>query len=118
MLTTTSISQRLVELLRNREFVRAYTELFSSDAESIDPLSPRPGSLIGLPLLIQAEEQFLSKIRIRDLEISEAICAGSYFSLRLYMQFDLGDVERIIDEICVYQVNHGLIVKQQFFVSK
>ena len=117
MRTITSISHRLIELLRKQEFVKAYTELFSADAESIDPLNPRPGGLKGLSKLIQAEEQFLSKVKIHGIEISEAIHAGSYFSISLVMSFHLEGKERVIDEICVYKVDQGAIISQQFFIS-
>ena len=116
MRTITSISDRLIELLRKQEFVKAYTELFNAEAESIDPLDPRPGGLKGLAQLIKKEELFLSKVQINNIEISEAIHAGNYFSISLFMSFRLEDKEGSVDELCVYKVEQGEIVSQQFFV--
>ncbi|MGY3211983.1 SnoaL-like domain-containing protein [Mucilaginibacter sp. HD30] len=116
MRTVRAISHRLIELLRKQEFVQAYNELFNAEAESIDPLNPRPGGLKGLLQLIKAEELFLSKVQIHTIEISEAIHAGNYFSISLFMRFHLEGEDRSIDELCVYKVKEGEIVSQQFFI--
>jgi hypothetical protein len=117
MKTITSISQNLIELLRKLEFVKAYNDLFSEEAESIDPISPRPGPLKGLSKLIEVEKQFLSRAEIHSIDISEAIHAGNYFTIRLFMIFSIDSNKRNIDELCVYKVDQGKIISQQFFLS-
>ena len=117
MQTITSISQNLIKLLRNQEFVKAYNDLFSEEAESIDPINPRPEPLKGLSKLIEAEKLFLSRVEIQSIDISEAIHAGNYFTIRLSMGFFIDGKERNIDELCVYKVSEGKIISQQFFVS-
>jgi len=117
MKTITAISQNLIELLRNLEFVKAYNDLFSEDAESIDPINPRPEPLRGLSKLIELEKQFLSRAEIHSVDISDAIHAGDYFTIRLFMIFSIDGNERNIDELCVYKVSEGKIISQQFFVS-
>ncbi|SHL90827.1 SnoaL-like domain-containing protein [Mucilaginibacter sp. OK098] len=116
-MTATSISQTLITLLRNQEFLKAYQDLFSEDAESIDPINPTPGPIKGLAKLIELEKQFLAKAKIRAITISEAIHSEAYFSIRLFMQFDINGKESSINELCVYKVNAGKIISQQFFIS-
>lgn len=113
-----SISNKLIELLRNQDFIGAYQDLFSDDAESFDPLNPHPSPLKGLAKLLEREKQFLSEVTILTLEVSDAIQAGNYFAIRLFMQFRLDEKEISIDELCIYKVADGKIVRQQFFVDK
>ncbi|MBB5441218.1 hypothetical protein HDC92_004925 [Pedobacter sp. AK017] len=110
----TSISNKLIELLRNQDFIGAYQDLFSGDAESFDPLNPHPSPLKGLAKLVEREKQFLSKVSILNIDVSEAIHAGNYFTIRLFMQFRLNEKEMFIDELCIYKVADGKIIKQQF----
>ncbi|WP_028295627.1 nuclear transport factor 2 family protein [Olivibacter sitiensis] len=117
MQTITSISRHLIQLLRNQQFVKAYEDLFSEDAESIDPINPRPEPLKGLSRLIEVEKLFLSKVEIYNIEISEAIHAENYFTIRFFIAFLIDGKKRNIDELCVYKVSQGKIISQQFFVS-
>lgn len=114
----TSIADRLTFLLRNREFVNAYQELFDNEAVSVDPLNNEPGDLKGLPVLISREIDFLSKAQILDLDVSQAIIAGSYFAISLFMRFDIGGQEMTIDELCIYKVRKGKIISQQFLIAE
>jgi hypothetical protein len=116
-MTATSISQTLIRLLRNQEFLKAYHDLFSEDAESIDPINSKFGPIKGLAKLLELEKQFLAKAKIRAIEISDAVHSEAYFSIRLFMQFDIDGKEGSIDELCVYKVNASKIISQQFFIS-
>ena len=113
----TSISDRLIYLLKNKEFVKALTELFSEDVVSIDPLNPAPGGIKGLGVLIERERDFLTKVSILNLDISEAIHAGNYFSISLFMNFIMNGRKMILDELCIYKVCEGKIISQQFFIA-
>ena len=117
MQTVTEISEILIELLRKQEFLQAYKRLFSDDAESIDPLNPKEGPIKGLNKLIDLETQFLSRATIHQVDVSDAIQSGAYFSIQLAMHFSIGGTEKTIDELCVYKVSGTKIVSQQFFVS-
>ena len=117
MNTIPVIANRLASLCNELKFVEAYTELFADHAVSIDPnLKNEP--LTGLHNLIDHEQQFLANVEIHDIKVSEAIFAGSYFSLILSMHFTIkGQGSKTIEEICVYKVENGKIVSQQFFID-
>jgi hypothetical protein len=55
------------------------------------------------------EKQFLSKAKTNFIDISEVIHAGSYFTIRLFMEFSIDSKENNVDE--------GKIISQQFFFS-
>jgi hypothetical protein len=117
MQQTSAIAQTLIELLKKQQFLQAYNELFSDDAESIDPLNPQKGPVKGLDKLIALETKFLSSSTIHHIEISEAILSGDYFGIQLAMTFSIGGQKKRIDELCVYRVKAGKIISQQFFIS-
>jgi hypothetical protein len=117
MYSINEIAGRLASLCSQHKFVEAYTELYSDHAESIDP-NFKNVPLKGLVGLIERETQFLSATQIHDVKLSDAIFAGSYFSIIFSMEFTPNGKERKkIEELCVYKVENGKIVSQQFFIG-
>jgi hypothetical protein len=117
MNTIPEIANRLASLCNELKFVEAYTELYADNAVSIDP-NLKNVPLTGLHNLIEREEQFLANVEIHDIKVSEAIFAGSYFSVIFSMNFTVkGQGNKMIEEICVYKVENGKIVSQQFFIG-
>jgi len=117
MQTVTSISENLIELLKKQEFIKDYEELFSQEAESIDPLHSALPSLKGLTGLIEREKAFLTRAKVNRVDVSEAIHAGAYFTFKLSMNFSIEGKEHHLDELCVYKVGQGKIISQQFFIG-
>jgi hypothetical protein len=117
MNTVPEIANRLASLCNELKFVDAYTELFADDAVSIDP-NNKNEPITGLHNLIEYENQFLARVEIHSINVSEAIFAGSYFSLVFSMNFTVKGVgDKQVEEICVYKVENGKIVSQQFFIG-
>ncbi|HWD87617.1 MAG TPA: SnoaL-like domain-containing protein [Mucilaginibacter sp.] len=118
MRTIEQIASRLVELCREQKFVEAYKELFAEEAISIDPMYTIMPHARGLITLIEREKQFLAKTQINGITISEPMISGSYFAIRIDMDFiheDRGHVNS--GELGVYHVKDGKIVSQQFFMG-
>ena len=117
MNTINEIANRLIALCTKLEFVEAYTELYAEDAVSIDP-NYKNEPFKGLGNLIDREKQFLLRVEIHEIKISEPIYAGSYFSVVLSMDFTVnGQDRKMLEEICVYKIEMGKIVSQQFFMG-
>ena len=117
MNTVPEIANRLSSLCSEHKFVEAYNELFLEHAESIDPIYKNV-PLKGLVNLIEREKQFLSANVIHELKLSEPIFAGSYFSIIISMSFTPNGGERKnMEELCVYKVENGKIISQQFFIG-
>jgi hypothetical protein len=117
MNTTTQIAHTLASLLRQQQFVEAYSQLFADDAESHDPIYANQPPLRGLELLIDREKQFLQRARIHGIEVSEPVIAGSYFTISLQMDFTAADERKKLAELCVYKVTDGKITRQEFFIG-
>lgn len=117
MNTVPEIANRLASLCNELKFVEAYTKLFADNAVSIDPIYKNE-PLTGLHNLVEREKQFLANAEIHDIKVSEAIFAGNYFSVILSMHFTVkGQESKMIEELCVYKVENGKIVSQQFFIG-
>ncbi|NOW97984.1 nuclear transport factor 2 family protein [Mucilaginibacter sp. SG564] len=117
MNTLPEIANRLASLCNELKFVEAYTELYADDAVSIDPNNNNE-PITGLHNLLEREKQFLAIVDIHDIKVSEATFAGSYFSMVLSMHFTIkGQDPKMLEEICVYKVENGKIVSQQFFIG-
>ncbi|MGZ3753560.1 MAG: SnoaL-like domain-containing protein [Flavisolibacter sp.] len=118
MYTIHEIANGLTELIGDQKFVEAYEKLFADDAESIDPLNKEQPALKGLEKLIAREKDFLARTEIHLLTVSQPIIAGSYFTLSLHMDFTIaGQGKMLVEELCVYKVNDGKIISQQFFIG-
>jgi len=118
MKTTLDIATRLTELLKNRQFVTAYEELFIDDAISIDPLKPDLSPVKGLTKLIEFEKAFLSEAKIPSVDVSEPIISGAYFAIRLSMQVTIDSADVPFEELCIYEVRNEKLVSQQFFINR
>jgi hypothetical protein len=117
MNTIPEIANRLTSLCTELKFVDAYTELYDDNAVSIDP-NYKNEPFTGLHNLIEREKQFLANVEIHDIKMSEALFAGNYFSVVMSMHFTIkGQESKMLEEICVYKVDNGKIVSQQFFMG-
>jgi hypothetical protein len=120
-MTTQQIANRLVELCRTGQNVQAYQELFSQDAVAIEPafVADYGGApeTKGLPALLAKNAKFQEMLEAyHSGSISEPLVAGNFFSVKMEMDVTYKEMGRRLDEeICVYEVRDGKIVKEQFF---
>jgi len=118
METTKTIATRLVNLLKEQQFVQAYRELFADDTVSIDPVYANEPPLKGLSLLIEREEAFLKRGTIQSIRVSEPLIASNHFTISLALVFTpTGQETRTLEELCVYHISAGKINSQQFFIG-
>jgi len=117
MTTVNEIAARLSSLCAQHKFVDAYTELFSEHAISIDP-NYKNIPLEGLHSLIERERQFLAANQINSVSISEPLFAGNHFTVAMAFDFTpAGGERKSLEELCVYKIENGKIVSQQFFIG-
>lgn len=116
---TSQIADRLVELCRNGQFEAAWTELYADDAISIEPEGSPSGVAEGLDEIRQKGEEFMASVEtLHGIEVSEPLVAGNFFSLSMVLDVSFKDKGRVrMEEICVYEVDDGRIVSEQFFYA-
>lgn len=119
-MNTEQIARRLVELCRNGEFSRAQEGLFAENAVSREPEGMQDGPLgnaDGLDAIRRKGEAFEKTYeKMHGVTVSEPLVAGDFFSVA--MGFDATwkrGGRRSLEEICVFEVRDGKIVREQFF---
>lgn len=119
-MNTEAVAKRLVELCRQGKYEQAQNELYADDAVSLEMEGLPPGSLgnvKGLDAIREKGRQFNAGIQaMHGGSVGDPIVAGNWFSLAMSMDATFKERGRMqMEEICVYQVRGGKIVREQFF---
>ena len=118
VMTTRDIANRLNELFKENKWMEAQDELFSEDAISVEP-DHSPGLKIaeGLDAIKKKGRDFNEMVEeVHGGYASEPIVAGNHISVAMGMDATYKGMGRQkMDEIVVYEVKDGKIVKEQFF---
>jgi ketosteroid isomerase-like protein len=118
VMTTKDVANRLHELFKENKWKEAQDELFSRDAESIEPKdSPGMKSVKGIDAIHKKGEDFNNMVEeVHGGWVSEPIVAGKYIAVAMGMDCTYKAMGRQkMDEIVLYEVKDGKIVKEQFF---
>lgn len=116
-MTTQEIANRLVELCRTSNYDQVYNELFAPNAVNIEPEHSNMPSVNGVEAIKQKGAQFNEMIQtVHGSYVSDPLVAGNHITLTMGVDFTGKDGNRInMEEVCVYEVKDGKIVKEQFF---
>ncbi|PKV48837.1 hypothetical protein ATE84_0851 [Aquimarina sp. MAR_2010_214] len=116
-MTTITIANKLVELLREKKFLEAQQQLFATNAINQEPDKFKEKSVVGLEAMVQKEKRFLLYVKKwNHFEVSEPLVSKDHFSIRMITDVTMVNNDNIeIDEIIVYEVSDGKIIKEQFF---
>jgi hypothetical protein len=118
VMTTQEVANRFNELAQSGQWQQIQDELFSDDAESIEPEhSQGMRSAKGREAISQKGKQFGEMVEEMHGGFTGAPqVAGNYFSVAMGMDCTMKGQGRMkMDEICVYEVKDGKIMKEQFF---
>ena len=116
---TSQIADRLVELCRKGEFEAAQTELFAEDAVSIEPDGAPMEMAEGLAAITEKGRQFRASVeQMHEIVVSEPVVAGNFFTVSMALDTTFKGRGRVnMEELCVYEVDDGKIIAEQFFYS-
>lgn len=119
MKTTQEVANALVNYCRKQEFETAVKELYDEYIVSIEPEGIEKRETIGLAAVIQKGDQFDNMISIfHGIEVSDPIVAENFFTCSMKMDATFkGEKRSQMDEICVYQVKDGKIIREEFFYT-
>lgn len=118
-MTTQEIANRLVLLCRKGDWHQAQRELYHEDIESIEPPGTPWGNVKGMEALTKKGEQWSGMVEeIHENEVSEPMVADNFFTLRMESDNTFKGMGRMkFEELCLYEVKDGKIVKEQFFYT-
>jgi hypothetical protein len=118
-MSPTEVAHRLVELCRQGAYDQAHKELYADDAVSIEPDFATDNFARGREALAQKGKMFADTFEMHGGTTSEPVVAGNFFSCA--MTADVTERKSgarfTIEEVAVFEVKDGKIVREQFFYS-
>ena len=117
---TTEVAAKFNELAKEGNWDKIQDDLFAENAVSIEPPgSPGLQSVDGLAAIKEKGRQFSESVEeMHGGYSSDPLVADNFFSVAMGMDVTLKAMGRMkMDEIAVYEVKDGKIVKEQFFYS-
>jgi ketosteroid isomerase-like protein len=118
VMTTQEVANRFHELAQSGQWDKIQEELYADDAVSIEPpKSQGLQSVEGKEAIRKKGEMFNEMVEEMHGGYSrEPQVAGNFFSVVMGMDVTMKGAGRMkMDEIAVYEVKDGKIVKEQFF---
>jgi len=119
-MTTEQIAGRLKELCDQGQFEHALKELFSPDAESIEPYETPDFARVtkGIDAILGKGKKWNGMVTEQHgFEISEPLVANDSFALTMHIDVTMKGGKRMNHkELCVYAVSSGKIVSEQFYM--
>jgi hypothetical protein len=116
--TTQEVANRMNELFKEYKWAEVQEELFAEDAESIEPEhSPGLKSVKGKDAIKKKGEDFNNMVEeMHGGWVSEPLVGGNHISFAMGIDATYKGMGRQkMEEIAVYEVKDGKIVKEQFF---
>jgi hypothetical protein len=117
-MSTQEVAKRFNELAQAGQWDVVLEELFSKDAESIEPAGAQGlPSVKGLDKIKEKGKQWAEMIQeMHGGYTNEPQVAGNHFVCTMGIDVTMKGQQRTkIDEVAVYEVRDGKIVKEQFF---
>ena len=116
--TTAEVAARFNELAKEGNWNKIQDELFADNAVSIEPpTSPGLQSAEGKAAIKQKAKTFNEMVEeMHGGYSTDPVVAGNFFSVAMGMDVTMKGMGRTkMDEIAVYEVKDGKIVKEEFF---
>jgi len=120
VMTTQEVANRFNELAQSGQWDKIQGELFAENAVSIEPPQGAAMGMVnvnGLDAIKKKGEDFTRMVEAMHGGYSTLpVVGGNFFSVGMGMDVTLKGAGRVkMDEIAVYEVKDGKIVKEQFF---
>lgn len=120
-MNTQDLANRLVELCRVGDYKTAYAELYSPDIISVWPKwSPEEVPCIGIDNVLKKSEQWSKNMeQFLWWRTSDPLVAGNFITLTMWFKciYTWNTEVSKEEEVCVYEVADGKIIREWFFYS-
>ena len=119
-MTTQEVAAKFNELAQRGQYDKIQSDFYADNAVSIEPAHAAAigmGNAEGLEAIKKKGEAFNQMVEeMHGGYSTEPVVAGNHFSVAMGMDVTMKGAGRIkMDEIAVYEVKDGKIVKEQFF---
>lgn len=119
-MTTQEVADRLVELCRKGDYEQAIKELYSPDIVSVEAEGTPNRIVTGLEAIAEKGVKFQNMLeKVNSTVVTDPIVAENFFSCAMLMNVQMKGVPVAVnmDEVCVYTVSNGKIVREEFFYT-
>lgn len=118
-MNTNDVATRLVELCRQGQYAQAQEELYGEAVVSWEAPGLDMPPAEGIDAVKAKTQQWAeSVVEVHSAQVSDPLVAGNHFTIT--MENDATFKERgrsQLKEVCVYEVDNGKIVREQFFYN-
>ena len=118
-MTTQEIANRLVELCRSGDYETCHKELYSPEIISVGPVwSPEENPVQWFDALAEKAKAWHEQMeKFISGWVSDPLVAWRFITLTMWFEYQWKWSSEISkdEEVCVYQVKDGKIVKEMFF---
>ncbi len=118
-MTTQEVAIKLVGFCREGQFENAMEELYSPMIVSIEPDGAPTKEVRGIEAVVEKGKGFNEMVEsFHGMEVSDPVVAENFFSCAMKMDVTLKGAPRMLmEEICLYEVKDGKIVREEFFYT-
>lgn len=118
-MTTKEVAERYYALIQQHKYHQIQDELYDQNAASVEPENDSQLPLVvqGIDAIRQKEGLFFSQVeQMHEAYMSAPVVSTFFFSMMTGMDVSLkGKGRKRKEQICVFEVRNGKIVKEQFF---
>jgi ketosteroid isomerase-like protein len=114
---TRQTANRLVELCRAKKYLQAIDELYAEDSSSREDHGGGEGDAKGKKAIRSGSEMWLGTFDLPEHHVDAPLFCGDKFAVRFTgrMVKKDGSSEHKYEEVGIYTVKDGKIVRQEFF---
>ena len=118
-MTTQEVATKLVDFCRQGQFDNAMKELYSPMIVSVEPDGAPVKEVSGIEAVIEKSKNFSEMVEaFHGIEVSDPVVAENFFSCAMKMDVTFKGAPRAdMEEICLYQVKDGKIIREEFFFT-
>ena len=116
-MTTQEVANEYYKWAKDGKWTKIHDKLYSDNAWSIESSSSQGPPVQGKDAIKQKGVKWGENIKeVHGGYCNEPIVAGNHFSCTMGTTYtDKKNEKQQLDEVCVFEVNNGKIVKEQFF---
>ena len=117
-MTTQEIAEKLTAYCKEGAWDKCYAELYSPTAQSVEMNGDTATGFEEFKK--KGDEWFASVEEFKGSTVGEPVIAGNFIALPMSMNLKFKGAPDFttFNEMCVYQVQDGKIVKEQFFYEE
>jgi len=117
-MTTKEMADKLIPLLREEKYEEIQRNLFAKNVVSIEPEGIPDNVTKGIDTVLEKGQNWEKMVeKVHFLEVSDPIVSKDHIAVgtKIKVSFKNNPVPMDMDEITIYEVQNGQIIKEQFF---